>query len=68
MQLTINNQQKDFPQQNLTIQELLNFEMPQKQNGIAIAVNDTVIPKIHWANHFLSSSDSILIITATQGG
>ncbi len=68
MQITINNQQKDFPQQSLNIQELLNHEMPEKQNGIAIAVNDTVIPKTFWANHFLSSSDSILIITATQGG
>lgn len=68
MELIINNQLKQFSNQNLTIQDLMDLEMPEKQSGIAIALNDTVIPKSHWSNHNLSSSDSILIITATQGG
>ena len=68
MELTINNQLRRFPEQNLSIQDLMNIEMAEKQSGIAVAVNNTVIPKVHWANHNLSSSDSILIITATQGG
>ena len=68
MELTINNQLRRFSEQNLSIQDLMNIEMPEKQSGIAVAVNNMVIPKVHWANHNLSSSDSILIITATQGG
>ena len=68
MELKINNQFKTFDCKSLTIQELLNFELPKKQNGIAVAVNETVVSKPQWTTFFLSSSDTILIITATQGG
>lgn len=68
MELKINNQLKNYEQDSITVQELLDFEYPNKQNGVAIAVNGTVIPKIHWKTTFLLSTDEILIITATQGG
>ncbi|MFD2908933.1 sulfur carrier protein ThiS [Flavobacterium ardleyense] len=68
MELKINNQHKTFDCKSLTIQELIDFELPAKQNGIAIAVNQTVVPKSQWITFTLSSSDEILIITATQGG
>ncbi|MBP1841197.1 sulfur carrier protein ThiS [Formosa algae] len=38
------------------------------QNGIAVAVNNTVIPKSNWDNVKVSNNDNILIIQATQGG
>jgi sulfur carrier protein len=37
-------------------------------NGIAIAVNSTVIPKTGWEKFELKENDKILIIKATQGG
>jgi len=68
MELTINNQTKIFAQSALTIQALLDIEAPAKQKGIAVAVNNSVIPKTDWDNYTLSPSDQILIISATQGG
>jgi sulfur carrier protein len=68
MELKINNQTKHFPLDSLTVQALLDFEIPEKQNGIAIAINNTVIPKSDWNIHFLNPTDDILIISATQGG
>jgi sulfur carrier protein len=50
------------------VQALLDMEIPEKQNGIALAINNTVIPKSDWNNHFLNPTDDILIISATQGG
>jgi thiamine biosynthesis protein ThiS len=38
-----------------------------KQNGIAIAINNTIIPKQNWHLHYLNETDDILIISATQG-
>ncbi|MGO2101440.1 MAG: sulfur carrier protein ThiS [Psychroflexus halocasei] len=38
------------------------------QDGIAVAVNNTIISKNSWASKTLSDHDSILIIQATQGG
>ncbi|PWA10192.1 sulfur carrier protein ThiS [Flavobacterium laiguense] len=68
MELKINNQTKQFPLDSLTVQALLDLEIPEKQNGIAIAINNTVIPKTHWNSHFITETDDILIISATQGG
>jgi sulfur carrier protein len=36
--------------------------------GVAVAVNDTVVPRSEWDRFQLKDNDSILIIKATQGG
>ncbi len=68
MEITINNQVKNVSDQNLTIQQLLDMEIPQKQKGLAIAINNSVVPKTEWETKTISHHDSILIIKATQGG
>jgi len=68
MELKINNQTKQFETNSLTVQALLDLEIPIKQNGIAVAINNTVIPKSNWNLHPLQETDDILIISATQGG
>jgi len=40
----------------------------QSQKGIAVAVNNAVIPKTEWQNKILTENDKITIIKATQGG
>lgn len=51
-----------------SIEDLLVYLEMKQQTGIAIAVNDTVIPRDKWAKQQLNNQDNILIITATQGG
>jgi len=68
MELKINNQTKQFVADSLTVQALLDLEIPLKQNGIALAINNTVIPKSDWNSHLIKETDDILIISATQGG
>lgn len=36
--------------------------------GIAVALNDEVIPKTEWPSTLLKENDKVLIIKATQGG
>ncbi len=36
--------------------------------GVAVAVNEVVVPKTEWENFQLKDNDKILIIKATQGG
>ena len=36
--------------------------------GLAVAVNDTIIPRTSWENFILNENDTITIIRATQGG
>ncbi len=68
MELKINNQIKQFQADVLHIQDVLDIENSQKQNGIAVAINNIVIPKSNWNSHLLQETDEILIISATQGG
>jgi sulfur carrier protein len=68
MELKINNQSKQFATDSLTVQALLDLEIPIKQNGIAIAINNSVIPKSDWNFRYIQETDDILIISATQGG
>lgn len=68
MELTINHQKKLFEQPPSTLEALMHLEAPGKSKGIAVAVNNQVIPIANWQNTPIKGNDSILIITATQGG
>ncbi len=67
MEIKLNNQTRVL-QEKCSLQQLMDDFLSQKQKGIAIAVNQTVIPKANWQEHFLQSNDNVLIIRATQGG
>jgi sulfur carrier protein len=46
---------------------LLNLKiMPDK--GVAIALNNKVIPRSEWTNIIVNNNDRIILIKATQGG
>ncbi|BDS10068.1 sulfur carrier protein ThiS [Aureispira anguillae] len=52
----------------LTLLGLLQQINKAEKTGIAIAVNNSVIPKIKWQDLDLKDQDKVTIITATQGG
>ncbi|MCH7411207.1 sulfur carrier protein ThiS [Belliella sp. DSM 111904] len=51
-----------------TITQLLQDHLNQSSKGIAIAINQTVIPKSEWNSTAISPGDAIILIKATQGG
>ena len=67
MQITINNQVQEITA-GTTLQQLVFARLGEKQNGIAVAVNNAVIPRDNHSSHILQDNDTILIIKATQGG
>ena len=67
MEIKLNNQITIFPE-SCTVQQLLDEVIPEKQKGIAVAVNSSVILKANWDSHLLADHDEVLIIKATQGG
>jgi sulfur carrier protein len=66
MEIILNNQNKTISDPSL--HSLIQTELGEKTKGVAVAVNETVIPKINWENTLLKEKDSVLIIKATQGG
>ena len=68
MELTINHQKKFFKNPPASLEQLLSSENLKKEKGIAVALNNQVVPQKNWGSTQLQSNDTILIITATQGG
>ena len=66
MIISVNNTQKEISD-NTSIEALLKA-LQHTQNGIAVAVNETVVLKHSWSEHVLKENDEVLIIQATQGG
>jgi sulfur carrier protein len=68
MKIKINNQFLEFMAAP-TAQELIRHIFPSGDfAGMALAVNQTVIPKSQWDTLLIQENDQIDIIKATQGG
>lgn len=52
----------------LTLYEVLQQQSLHEQKGIAVAVNNAIVPKLQWGSFTLDNEDRITIIKATQGG
>ncbi len=67
MTITVNGQEQTFSESNTVLAVLTQLNQ-HDQGGIAIAVNDCVVPKSKWNTSQLSDGDKVLIIKASQGG
>ncbi|WP_459210017.1 sulfur carrier protein ThiS [Aquimarina rhabdastrellae] len=66
--ITINvNNQPHTVQNSSSLNELLE-QLQIATQGIAVAINQNIIPKTAWNETQLQAEDHILIIQATQGG
>ncbi len=67
MEITVNQQVYQITH-NCNIQQLFKDVLQQTHQGLAIAINQNIIPKSQWESHLLQPGDQIIIIKATQGG
>ena len=66
--ITIKVNQEDHDiLEHVTLQEFVE-NLKIQTNGIAIAINNTVVKKTNWSSRLLQNNDDILIIKSTQGG
>jgi sulfur carrier protein len=62
------NQKNYFLPEAGTLADVLPLLDIRQEDGIAIALNEVVIPKGEWATHKLRPEDRVFVIRATQGG
>ncbi|GAB3727133.1 sulfur carrier protein ThiS [Spirosoma lituiforme] len=67
MTVFVNNQSVDT-QPTASLKSLLAELALVDKKGIAVAVNNSIIPRTDWEQVGLSGSDKITILQATQGG
>ena len=66
LKVVVNNKEVEISDQ-ATINALIS-EMNMPDKGIAIAINNEVIPKGNWSEFKLEKEMRITLIKATQGG
>jgi len=66
MYIKVNNESQEISEKT-TLQTLVD-DLKIKTNGIAIAINNTVVKKTDWTSKILQEEDDVLIIKSTQGG
>ena len=52
---------------NLTLENLLE-RLRLTRPGIALAINQTIVPREQWETHLLNDGDQILLFQAIAGG
>ena len=69
MTINFNGEEKQVPD-NVSVQALLSYHDLDRENarGIAVAVNDEVVPREKWSQEIVHAGDTIDVITAQQGG
>ncbi|AGA79784.1 sulfur carrier protein ThiS [Echinicola vietnamensis] len=68
MNFILNGEPFELTEGNLSLSGMLQQQQIDATRGMALAVNDQVIPKSEWDHYQVSENDKILIIKATQGG
>ena len=67
MTVFLNDKSTEVPEGILLPVFLESLQLPTL-DGLAIAVNEMVIPRASWVAYALNNNDKILLIKATQGG
>jgi len=67
VEVLVNQEKYQVPEPGM-LSEVLPLLGIVHADGIAIAVNENVIPRSDWNQHSLSVGDRVFVIRATQGG
>ncbi|RAW94586.1 MULTISPECIES: sulfur carrier protein ThiS [unclassified Photorhabdus] len=66
MKITVNDQPMEL-MAPLAIQQLLE-QLERTQPGMALAINQIIIPRSEWNTHQINDGDDILLFQAIAGG
>lgn len=67
MTVFVNDEPQEFSE-TPTLIEILNAQGIEEMRGLAIAINEEVIPRTEWLQVNFQANDRLMLIRATQGG
>lgn len=68
MRIFVNDEPREVSDGEATVTALMGGAALPSLDGVAVAVNDGVVPRSQWAQRVLNDGDRVLVIRATQGG
>lgn len=66
MKVLVNNKETELAQGNHITDLVSQLQLPTQ--GVAIAVNNRMVPRTQWAEHILQENDKLVVIKAACGG
>lgn len=66
MIIKVNNKEMELSSQASLLQLAETLQMPDK--GVAVAVNNQMIPRTKWSETILQENDQVVVIKAACGG
>lgn len=67
MKVIINNESYDF-NEHISLEHAIDILQLEDKTGIALALNEEIIPKSNWQKTILNNEDKLIIIGAVAGG
>jgi len=67
MHIRVNDQPREIAA-DTALSDLVSVLGLGERKGVAIAINDEVVPRAVWPERRLAEGDGVLVIQATQGG
>ena len=68
MDIVLNGETRSAADGGSLLEVLESIGLPVDQGGIAVALNDRVIPRARWNEAMVKEADRIEVIHAVQGG
>lgn len=68
MNIRLNDKEVNISNSDTDLVSIMKAQNLYHDSGIAVAVNNEILPKQSWEIYHVRDNDNILIITATQGG
>lgn len=67
--LTVNGTSRGDVPAGTTVDGLLDLlDLPQRDRGVAVAIDAEVVPRAQWGTTALSDGDQVEVLVAVQGG
>lgn len=66
MNIKVNNKMVTVPEGSSLFQLAQRLELPEK--GVAVAVNNQMVPRADWLDKKLAENDQVVVIKAACGG
>ncbi len=68
MIIKINGKSQELPNSFTLLELLIQFEIDESTEGVAVAVDEELILKCNWKSFVLKDGHSVEIVWARQGG
>ncbi len=68
MTVVVNGRFRDLEPGTTVVRLVRSLERDPAAQGVAVALNGTVVPRRRWAEQQLTEGDRVEVLTAVQGG